>query len=134
MAVFSYISLNIFPVHFSPLLLENESESHSVVSDSVTPVEFSRPEYWSGWPLHLQGISPTQGSNPGLPHCRWILYQLNHRGSPKILQWVAYPFSSGSSWPLGSQTGISCTAGRFFTNWAITEALFSSYSVVSHSL
>ena len=30
----------------------------------------------------LQGIFPTQGWNPGLPHCRQILYQLNHRGSP----------------------------------------------------
>ena len=28
----------------------------------------------------LQGIFPTQGSNPGLPHCRWILYCLNHQG------------------------------------------------------
>ena len=33
----------------------------------------------------LQGILPTQGSNPGLPHCRWILCQLSHKGSPKIL-------------------------------------------------
>ena len=31
---------------------------------------------------HLHGIFPTQGSNPGLPHCRRILYQLNHKGSP----------------------------------------------------
>ena len=30
----------------------------------------------------LQGILPTQGLNPGLPHCRWILYQLSHQGSP----------------------------------------------------
>ena len=30
----------------------------------------------------LQGIFPTQGSNAGLPHCRWILYQLSHQGSP----------------------------------------------------
>ena len=30
----------------------------------------------------LQGIFSTQGSNQGLPHCRQILYQLNHRGSP----------------------------------------------------
>ena len=29
----------------------------------------------------LQGIFPTQGSNPGLPHCGWILYQLSHQGS-----------------------------------------------------
>ena len=33
----------------------------------------------------LQGIFPTQGWNPGLPHCRWILYQLCHKGSPKAL-------------------------------------------------
>ena len=30
----------------------------------------------------LQGIFPTQGSNPGLPHCRWIIYQLSYKGSP----------------------------------------------------
>ena len=33
----------------------------------------------------LQGISPTQGLNSGLPHCRWILYQLSHQGSPLIV-------------------------------------------------
>ena len=31
----------------------------------------------------LWGIFPTQGSNSGLPHCRWILYQLSHQGSPE---------------------------------------------------
>ena len=31
----------------------------------------------------LQGIFPTQGSNPGLLHCRQILYQLSHQGNPK---------------------------------------------------
>ena len=39
----------------------------------------------------LQGIFPTQGSNPGLPHCRRMLYHLSHKGSPRILEWVAYP-------------------------------------------
>ena len=47
----------------------------------------------------LQGIFPTQGLNPGLPHCRRFLYQLSHKGSPRILEWVAYPFSRVSSWP-----------------------------------
>ena len=70
----------------------------------------------------LQGIVPTQGSNPGLPHCRWILYQLSQQGSPRILEWVAYPFSSGSSQPR-NWTGVSCIAGGFFTNWTIREAL-----------
>ena len=31
-----------------------------------------------------RGIFPTQGSNPGLPHCRQILYQLSHQGSPYL--------------------------------------------------
>ena len=69
----------------------------------------------------LQGIFPTQGLNPGLLHFRQIPYQLSHKRSPRILKWVAYPFSSRSSWPR-NQTGVSCTAGGFFTNWAIREA------------
>ena len=31
----------------------------------------------------LQGIFLAQGLNPGLPHCRWILYELSHKGSPR---------------------------------------------------
>ena len=38
----------------------------------------------------LQGIFPTQGSNPSLLHCKQILYHLSHEGSPRILEWVAY--------------------------------------------
>ena len=45
----------------------------------------------------VQGIFPTQGPNPGLPHCRQILYQLSHQRNPRKAEWVAYPFSSGSS-------------------------------------
>ena len=59
----------------------------------------------------LQGIFPTQGSNLDLPHCRQILYQLSHQGSRRILEWVAYPFSSRSSQPR-KWTGVSCIAGR----------------------
>ena len=70
----------------------------------------------------LQGIFPTQGSNPVLPHCRRILYQLSHKESPTILEWVTYPFSKGFSRPR-NWTRVSCIAGGFFTNWAIREAL-----------
>jgi len=42
----------------------------------------------------LQRIFPTQGSNPGLPHCRQILYQLSYQGSPSMKQWVDYRISS----------------------------------------
>ena len=65
----------------------------------------------------LQGIFPTQGSNLGFPHCRRIVYHLSHQGSPWILEWVAYPFFRGSSWPR-NWTGVSCIASRFFTSWA----------------
>ena len=49
--------------------------------------------------LLLQRIFPTQKSNQGLPHCRWILYQLSHKGNPRILEWLAYSFSRGSFQP-----------------------------------
>ena len=73
----------------------------------------------------LQGIFPTQGSNPGLPHCRWILYYLSHQRSPRILEWVAEAFFRIST-PHRNLTRISCTAGRFFTSWATREALSRS--------
>ena len=69
----------------------------------------------------LQEIVPTQGSNPDLPHCRQILYHLSHQGSPWIWEWVAYPFSSGSSQPR-YQAGVSCIADGFLTNWATRES------------
>ena len=39
----------------------------------------------------LQGIFSTQRLKPCLSHRRQILYQLSHQGSPRILEWVAYP-------------------------------------------
>ena len=106
---------------------ESESESHSVVSNSLRPHGL-----FSSWKSPgqntvvsilslLLGIFPTQGSNPGLRHCRRILYQLSHKGSPRILEWVAFLFSSRSSQPR-NQTGVSCIAGEFFTNCPIREA------------
>ena len=44
----------------------------TVAHQAPLSLEFSRPEYWSR--SLLQGIFPTQGSNPGLLHCRRILY------------------------------------------------------------
>ena len=118
---------------------ESESESRSVLSDSLWPRRLYSP--WNspgknnevGSLSLLQGVFPTQGSNPGLPHCRWILYQLSHKGSPslqgspRMLEWVAYHFSRGSSQPR-NRTGVSSIAGRFFTNWAIKEALLLTNS------
>ena len=85
--------LDFFLVWF----MKNESESHSAVSKSLQPHGLYSP--WNslghntgvGSLSLLQGIFTTQGSNSGLPHCRWILYQLSHKGRPRILEWVAYP-------------------------------------------
>ena len=110
---------------------ENESESLSVVSNSLQPHGLHTPQNSPGQKTKvgslslLQGIFPIQGSNPGLPHCRQILYQLSLKGSPRILEWLAYPFSSISSQPR-NRTGVSWITGGFFTNWAIREALHSA--------
>ena len=79
-------------------------------------MEFSRQEYWNGLPCPSPGDLEAKGSNPGLPQCRQILYCLSHQGSP-ILEWVAKPFSKGSS-QSRDRTQVSCIAGRFFTIWA----------------
>ena len=95
------------------------------MSDSLWP-------HWLSWnsPVqntgvgslsHFQGIFPTQGSNPGVPNYRHILYQLSHKGNPGTLQYVVYPFSSEISWPR-KWTEVSCIAGGFFTSWATREA------------
>ena len=73
----------------------------------------------------LQRIFLTQGSNPGLLHwsnpgllhCGWILNQLSQQGIPEVLEWVAYPFSSRSSWSR-NWTRVFCIAGVLFSNWA----------------
>ena len=69
-----------------------------------------------------QGIFPTQGSNPGLPHSSPAALPR----TPRILERVAYPFSSRSSRPR-NQTGVSCIVGGFFTNWAIREVPSSTW-------
>ena len=79
---------------------ESESEVCSVVSNSLQPhglySSWNSPEQNTGVGSlsHLQGIFPTQGLNT---HCRRILYQLSHQGNLRVLEWVAFPFSSGSS-------------------------------------
>ena len=64
------------------------NESRLVVSNSLQPHGLYGP--WNspgqntgvGSLSLLQEIFPTQGSNPGLLHCKQILYQLSHQGSP----------------------------------------------------
>ena len=106
----------------------------------LCPWDFPGKDTGVGCHFLLQGIFPTQGSNPGLLHCRRLLYRLSYKGSPihkyihthscsvlvltqsclslcdpvdcsllsssargslqaTILEWVAIPFSRGSSQP-----------------------------------
>ena len=66
----------------------SESESHLVVSNSLRP--HGLYSSWNSLGQNtgvgnlslLQGIFPTQGSNPDLQHCRPILYLLSHQGRP----------------------------------------------------
>ena len=93
------------------ILMNTAHENGSVGSDSLwphglSPWNSSGQNTWVGSFSVLQGIFWTQGSNPGLPNCRWILCQLSHKGRTRILKWVAYPFSRGSSLPR-NRTGVS---------------------------
>ena len=90
-----------------------ESESGSVVSDALQPHGL-----YSSWDSPgqntgvgscslLQGIFPTQGLNPGLPHCRQILYQLSYQGSPKIGLWDLSSLTRGWTWaPCSGSTAL----------------------------
>ena len=115
MAVFSWAIGRIKPPSVTPLYTNlnlNKQKRYSLTNS------WNSPGQNTGL---LQGIFPTQGSNPCLPHFRWILYQLSQKGSPTILEWVAYPFSSRSSQPR-DRTQVSHIAGGFFTSWATREA------------
>ena len=83
-------STNLVQILF--LVFYEKSESHSVTSDSLQPHGLYSP--WNspgqntgvGSCSLFQGISPTQGRlNPGLPHCRQILYQLSYMLTDLIL-------------------------------------------------
>ena len=82
-----------FTFHFPAL--EKEMATHSSVLAWRIPGTFRPHGLYSPWnsPCQntgvgslslLQGIFPTQGSNPGLPQYRWILYRLSHKGSPNM--------------------------------------------------
>ena len=81
----------------SKFIVLSISESHLAMSSSLGPHTLFSP--WNsagkskgvGILSFLQVILPTQDSKPGLLHSRQILYQLCHKGSPRIPEWIAYP-------------------------------------------
>ena len=88
----------------------SESESCSVVSDSLRPRGLYSPWNSPGQNTGVgscslpRGIFPTQGSNPGLPHCRWILYQLSQQGG------------SGATWICAECQPLPTTCGSCAMN------------------
>ena len=83
------------PLDYKEIQPVNPKENQSWIFTGRTGAEAEAPILWSSnvknWLLMIQG------SNLGLLHCRQTLYQLSHQGSPSILEWVAFPFSRGSS-------------------------------------
>ena len=66
----------------------------------------------------LQEIFPTQGSNPGLQHCRWILYHLSHNGSPRT---ISVPFSSVTQSHLTLCDPMDCSTQGFPVHHQLPE-------------
>ena len=69
----------------------------TVAHQAPLSMGFSGKNTGAGCHALLQGIFPIQGSNPGLPHGRQILYWLSHQESPRIQEWIARPSSRGLS-------------------------------------
>ena len=78
----------------------------------------------------LQGIFPTQGSSPGLPHCRRTLYQLSHKGSLFLIKSCKtfqicppHPFIYRSYFHLLFLSALRCPTGCYCclgSKWCLT--------------
>ena len=75
-----YLDLYILTICESCLVVSDSLQPHGLYSTWSSPGQNTGV----GSLFLLQGIFPTQGSNPALLHCRWILYQLSYKGSPYI--------------------------------------------------
>ena len=119
-----YEKIIMFPF-FGFIFFFTESESCSLVSNSLQPHGLHSP--WNspgqntgvGSLSLLQGIFPTQRSNPGILHCRQILYQLSYQGSPIILGRSKHNSSPGSLWGL-CYRGLQ-PWGDFSSQWIVLK-------------
>ena len=122
------------------------SESCSVMSNSFQPCGLYSPRNSSGQntgvgsPSLLQGVFPTQGSNPGLLHQRWIIYQVSHKESP-TLQFSSVQFSwsvvsdSATPWTVARQVSLSITNSRSLLKLMSIESVMpSSHLILCRSL
>ena len=97
---------------------------------------FSRQEYWNVLPFPSVGNALTQGSNPGLPHCRQTLYHLSHQGS---LIAVLIDFLSLFSYLIVYDFVIPWTAAcqaplSFTISWSLLKFMFIESMILCLSL
>ena len=82
---FGKMSIQIFCLFKNQIESESESEGRSVLSDSLPPMYYivhgilqARIQEWAAFPFSRGSSQPRDQTQTGLPHCRWILYQLSH--------------------------------------------------------
>ena len=77
----------------------------------------------------IQGIVPTQGSNPGLPHCRWILYQPSHSEAEggDHFQLVTDGVQAKSGWPFTRKMEVGI--GTSMIPWDCVKYLLTMVTV-----
>ena len=75
-----------FPFSRAPSQPRDQTQVSCIAGDSLPGEPQEKPKNTGVGILSLlQWIFPTQGSNQGLLHCRWILYQLSYQGIPQVL-------------------------------------------------
>ena len=107
LCVFSIVNMCIvIEKKYERCFYKVKSESHSVMSNSLQPHGLYCPWNSPGQNTGvsslslLQGIFPTQGSNPGPPLCRWILSQLSHQGNPVFIKVLQIQRCNVEIWPI----------------------------------
>ena len=106
---YSFQSISLSPPW---LFIESESDSHSVMPNSLWPHRLYSP--WNSPSQNtgvdslsfLQRIFSTQGLNPGLPHCRWTLYQLSYQGIPWVFITMYFYFLYDFKWFLKNSDSV----------------------------
>ena len=102
-----------------------------VTPGTIQSMEFSRPEYWSGYPFPSLRIFPTQGSNLGLPHCRWIPLVGKHHLKLSLsikIPWRRERLPNPVFWP-GEFRGLYSPWGHKELDTTERLSLFSSLSI-----
>ena len=125
--VFSNITVQKHQFFGAQLSSQSNSHIHTWLLEMVTHSSILAWRIpWTEKPGRLQSTGPQRvrhdwTTSLSFPFTFFTSWATREAVAPRMLEWEAYPFSSGSSQPR-NWTGVSCIAGEFFTNWAIREA------------